>query len=153
MFHNRTRIILWGSRLVCLAIALWWPRLWYDPIYTPRQARLSGQALRLPSGMLPHTQDEQAMAIFWEWQQRRLVTAEWGADSFRGVRDPQGRFQTLFIICLFFGVNTSIFYFFARKNPTARVKTPPRIGVLSILTTPLWQIFPLRSRLRVLPRS
>ncbi len=153
MSHNLMHILVWGSRLLCVAIALWWPRLWYDPIYTPRQARLSGQALHLPSGMVPHTQDEHAMAIFWEWQQRQLVTAQWGADSFRGVRDPQGRFQTLFVICLVFGMSSSALYFFAPEDPTVLVKTPRWIGVLAILTTPLWQILPSRARLTVPSRS
>ena len=139
--------------MLCVVIALWWPRLWYDPIDTPRQARLSGQALHLPSGMVPHTQDEQAMAIFWEWQQRKPVTAQWGADSFHGVRDPQGLFQTLLAICLVFGMSSSALYFFARKDPTALVKTPQRTGVLAILTAPVWQIFAARSRLTTQSRS
>lgn len=153
MSHNLIHILVWGSRLLCVLIALWWPRLWCDPIYTPRQARLSGQALHLPNGTRPHTQDEQAMAIFWEWQQRQLVTAEWGADSFHGIRDPQGIFQTLCAIFLIFGMSSGISYFFARKDPPALVKTPQRTGMLAILTAPLWRIFAARSRLTELYRS
>jgi 4-amino-4-deoxy-L-arabinose transferase-like glycosyltransferase len=153
MSRNLTRILVWGSRLLCVAIALWWPRLWYDPIYTPRQARLSGQELHLPSGTVPHTQDERAMAIFWEWQQRKHVTAEWGADSFRGVRDPQGRFQTFFMICLVFGVSSGILYFFAPKDPAGLAQTLRRTGIFAIFTTPVWRIFSSRSHPRALSRS
>lgn len=153
MSHNLTRLLVWGSRLLCVAIALWWPRLWYDPIYTPRQARLSGQELHLPSGTVPHTQDEQAMAIFWEWQQRQLVTTEWGAGPFHGIRNPQGRFQALFMILLVFGVSSSILYFFARKDPTARVQTPRQTGIFALLTTPAWRILPSRSHTAMLSKS
>lgn len=146
MSHNLTRKLTWASHLLCVAIALWWPRLWYDPVYTPRQARLSGQELHLPGGKVPHTQDEQAMAIFWEWQQRRLVTTEWGADSFRGVRDLQGRFQTWLMICLVFGVSRILLYFLPRKGPASLIQVPRRTGALAVLISPVCGIFFARSR-------
>ena len=145
MSQNLTHILVWGSRLLCVAVALWWPHLWYDPIYTPRQARLSGQELHLPNGMIPHTQDERAMAIFWEWKQRTLVTTEWGTSPYIGLRNPQGRFQTLLVTCFIFVISSSILYFFSRKDPAALEQMPRRTGVLGLLTTPVWRIIFSRS--------
>lgn len=141
-----TRTILWGSRLVCIAILLWWPRVWYDPIYTPRQARLAGQELHLPNGAIPTTQDEQAMAIFWEWQQRTLVTTQWGVESFRGIREPQGRWQAILALLLVLATSRSVVFLLERKRSAPSSEKPERKSEQRGMakTLPLWNIFRLR---------
>ena len=141
-----TRTILWGSRLLCVAILLWWPRLWHDPIYTPRQARLTGQELHLPNGTTPATQDEQAMATFWAWQQRQLVTTQWGVESFRGIRSPHGRWQTIMVLLLVLATSSGVLFLLERKRSAPSSEKPEQTGTVKTLVTPLWNVWPSRTR-------
>ena len=99
--HKRPAIsfsIIWMCRLASIVIALWWPARIYDPIYTPRHVRLTQQELHLRDGVIPQTTDDRAMAIFWMWEQRTLVEDPWIFGPYRGLRDPNGRNQTLLVI-------------------------------------------------------
>ena len=140
----QTRTILWGARLLCVATLLWWPRVWCDPIYTPRQARLTGQELHLPNGATPTTQDEQAMAIFWAWQQRQLVTERWGIESFRGIRDPHGRWQTMTAVLLVLATSSGGLFLLERKRSAG--EKPEQTGMVKTFTTLLWNVWPSRTR-------
>ncbi len=132
--------MLWSSRLVCLAIALWWPAVWCDPIYTPRQARLSGQELRLPDGRAPHGMDDQALAIFWNWQRRTLVENRWGLGPFRGLRDPQGRMQTLLVIVIVWGIGSGVLFYRHSETSASPAAAPESSPRGRWLTTPLWKL-------------
>ena len=89
------RLVPWSLRLFSVAIALWWPAIFRDPIYTPRQARLAGQALHLPFSVSAISEDEHALTIFWGWENRSLVTSRWTVGPYQGVRNPEARRQTL----------------------------------------------------------
>jgi hypothetical protein len=138
------QILLWGSRLLAIAIALWWPPIWRDPIYTPRQARLTGQELRLPSGALPKTDDERAFAIFSAWENRSLVTTQWVIGPYRGFRHPNGWMQT-FVAIVTFWLFGSVLFSFLPKTPIPPSEPQERKGLRAVLTTPLWH-FLSRSR-------
>ena len=101
--------IIWMCRFASVIIALWWPALVYDPIYTPRHVRLTQQELHLPDGAAPQTTDDRAMAIFWMWEQRTLVEDPWIFGPYRGLRDPNGRNQTLLVIGIIWLVRGGLF--------------------------------------------
>ena len=131
---------LWIGRILYVAVILWWPAIWRDPIYTPRHARMSGQELRLADGAPPRSEDERALAIFWAWEHRQLVQTRWVVGPFIGLRsgfygiDRTGWRQTILVlICiwLLFGV------LLARESDT----TAPKGKLEAIATTPLWQLF------------
>jgi hypothetical protein len=133
------RVVLWGSRLLAIAVALWWPPVWRDPIYTPRQARVDGQELRLPGGAAPKTEDERAFAIFSAWESRSLVTTNWMVGPYRGFRHPSGWKQTLLVIGALWIFGSALFSLFPKIAPPNPRK---KRGLFGILTTPLWQLFP-----------
>jgi hypothetical protein len=137
MHSFSVRTIAWGLRLVSLVIAFWWPALLRDPIYTPRQARLSGQELQLPHDLHPTLDDAQAMAIFWNWEHRTFVATRWMVGAYRGVRDPEGRMQTLLALILFWGLGSLLLSRWPLH--TLPSEGEPRSGLLSVLSTPLWQ--------------
>jgi hypothetical protein len=133
------RVILWSSRLLSVAIALWWPGLWRDPIYTPRHARLTGQELRLPGEAEPAIGDDRALAIFWMWEHRTLVTTHWVIGPYRGLRDAQGRMQTLLAMTVVWGVGSGVLLLRARLAPASSAERPRGKGVLALLAMPLWK--------------
>ena len=145
MLPVSARTLLWIGRVLFVAVALWWPAIWRDPIYTPRQARMVGYELHLADGTVPKTDDERALAIFWAWEHRRFVETRWMVGPFLGLRSANrtGWQQTIFalvFIWVFFG------FFLGRRNENV---TPLResSGASSkrrfseLLTTPLWQLF------------
>jgi len=110
--HMRPAIsfsIIWMCRLASIVIALWWPARIYDPIYTPRHVRLTQQELHLRDGVIPQTTDDRAMAIFWMWDRRTLVEDPWIFGPYRGVRDPNGRNQTLLVIGIIWLIRGGLF--------------------------------------------
>ena len=110
--HMRPAIsfsIIWMCRLASIVIALWWPARIYDPIYTPRHVRFTQQELHLRDGVIPQTTDDRAMAIFWMWDQRTLVEDPWIFGPYRGVRDPNGRNQTLLVIGIIWLIRGGLF--------------------------------------------
>lgn len=88
----------WICQLATVLVALWWPVLLSAPIYTPQQVRLAGQEVSLPGGAVPQTAEERAIAIFWMWKHRTLVQDSWLFGPYRGLRDVNGRTQTLMVI-------------------------------------------------------
>lgn len=90
----------WGLRFLLLVIAFWWPAVIRDPIYTPRHARLTGQELQLPSPSRAKPEDASALAIFWGWEHRTLVSTRWIVGPWRGVRSSEGRAQTFIVLVL-----------------------------------------------------
>ena len=123
--HMRPAIsfsIIWMCRLASIVIALWWPARIYDPIYTPRHVRLTQQELHLRDGVIPQTTDDRAMAIFWMWDQRTLVEDPWIFGPYRGVRDPNGRNQTLLVIGIIWLIRGGLFMW-ERSAPTTSQDT------------------------------
>lgn len=135
-----TRVILWSNRLLIVAIALWWPGLWRDPIYTPRQIRLTGQELRLPEAVELASADERALAIFWMWEHRALVTTRWIVGPYRGLRDVSSRRQTLMVMLVVWVVGSGILFLVSQPAPAPSGGRPRRTSVVHFLTTPLWQL-------------
>lgn len=140
--------LLWIGRVLYVAVALWWPAVWRDPIYTPRQARMSGQELRLPDGALPHTDNERAVAIFSAWERRRLVETRWIVGPYLGLRssfrspNQTGLQQTILAmlaVWILFGVLVR------RAENVGRQDVVPLASLLEgsppLAATPLWQIF------------
>jgi hypothetical protein len=140
--------LLWLGRVLYVAVALWWPAVWRDPIYTPRQARMSGQELRLPDGSLPHSDNERAVAIFSAWEHRQLVETRWIVGPYIGLRssfrspDQAGLQQTIFAmlaVWFLFGV------LIRRSEGAGRQDEIPAAslqgGRHALATTPLWQLF------------
>jgi hypothetical protein len=145
MRHPRARVISWSMRLLSIVIALWWPALWRDPIYTPRQVRLGGLALRLPDGVEPALDDDRALAIFWMWEHRALVKTRWVIGPYRGLRQPEGRRQTLLVMAVVWGVSSGVLFLGNRPAP-ADARRRRRRGAIALLTTPFWQLLLSRSR-------
>ena len=143
------RTLLWIGRILYIAAALWWPAVWRDPIYTPRQARMSGQELRLPDATVPQNDDERAVAIFWAWEHRQLVETRWVAGPCIGLRsglyggNRTGLQQTILVlvsIWLLFGV------LLARRGESAARQeglsaSSSKGGFGALALTPLWQLF------------
>jgi hypothetical protein len=136
--------ITWGLRLVYVGIALWWPALLRDPIYTPRHARLTGQELSFPTKISSNEDDAQALAIFWNWENRALVSTHWILGSYRGIRAPEGRAQTFIALLLFWGAG-SILLSRWESHTSSTVESPRQRGVIAWLSTPVWQWFTRRS--------
>lgn len=134
-----TRVIVWGCRLLILAAALWWPGIWRDPIYTPRQIRLAGQEFTLPNGVVAVTPEERALAIFWMWEHRTFVTTRWIVGPYRGLRNPQGRGQTLAVIVAIWGTGSGILWLLARLSPRSFLRYQCDKGILGLLTTSFWR--------------
>lgn len=140
------RRLSWIGRLVFVIVALWWPPVWRDHIYSPRYAQVTGQELRLPDGRLPQTDDERAIAIFWRWEQRTLVTTEWVVGPYRGLfaQSPDGWTQTLLalsVVVLVFNVILSRW----APPPSAPSPDAPKKNIfLHIFSTPLWRFFQRR---------
>lgn len=135
-----TRVVVWSTRLLSAAIALWWPALWRDPVYTPRQARLTGQELRLPSETEPDMVDDRALAIFWTWEHRVLVKTCWLVGPYRGLREPGGRTQTLLMMLAVWVVGSGLLFLQARQAPVLPNARQRGNGVAILLATPLWQL-------------
>lgn len=114
MSGSSLRILTWGIRILLLVIAFWWPAVIRDPIYTPRQARLSGQALQLPSPSHAQPEDASALAIFWNWEHRSFVSTRWIVGPWRGVRSREGRTQTFIVLVLLWAMSG---IWLARKEP------------------------------------
>ncbi len=139
MRRTATQIILWSLRLCSVAIVLWWPAILRDPIYTPRQARLTGQALHLPSSAPVAAEDEHALAIFWGWENRALVSSRWFLGPYRGLRNPVGRMQTFFVLGLFWGIGSLLLFFLTSRDEA--VLAQRKSGPLAFLFTPVWKWF------------
>ena len=107
----------WLCQLATVLVAFWWPALLSDPIYTSRQVRLAGQHVALPGGAVPQTAEERAMAIFWMWKHRTLAQDHWLFGPCRGLRDVNGRTQTLLVIAGIWLVRAGIF---VRQRSTAK---------------------------------
>jgi len=112
--------IIWMCCLASIIIAWWWPALVYDPIYTPRQVRLTQQELYLPDGAVPQTADDRAMAIFWMWKQRTLVEDPWIFGPYRGLRELHGRNQTLLAIGIIWLIRGGLFMWERSASGTAQ---------------------------------
>ncbi|MBM4256538.1 MAG: hypothetical protein FJ147_11675 [Deltaproteobacteria bacterium] len=143
-----SRALLWIGRLLYVAVALWWPAIWRDPIYTPRQARMAGQELRLADGASPKTAEERALAIFWAWEHRQFVETRWVVGPYLGLRsglyggNRTGLHHTLLAliaIWIFFGA------LLGRRNegnvPTRASSRSALSGTRAgLMTVPLWQL-------------
>ena len=99
----------WMCQLATVLVAFWWPALLSDPIYTSRQIRLAGQQVALPDGAVAQTAEERAMAIFWMWKYRTLAQDPWLFGPYRGLRDVNGRTQTLMVIAGIWLVRMGVF--------------------------------------------
>ena len=107
----------WLCQLATVLVAFWWPALLSDPIYTSRQVRLAGQHVVLPNGAVAQTAEERAIAIFWLWKHRTLVQDPWLFGPYRGLRDANGRTQTLLVIAGIWLVRAGVF---VRQRAAAR---------------------------------
>ena len=135
------RTVLWIGRLLCVVVVLWWPAVWRDPIYSPRQARMSGQELRLPDTTTPKNEDDRALAIFWAWEHRQLVKTRWTVGPYLGLRtaNPTAWKQTLLVtlsILLVFS------FFLSHWKSESTVAESTRSGrIRELLSIPLAQLF------------
>ncbi len=141
MTQTGARFLSWLGRLTFVVVALWWPPVWRDPIYSPRYAQVTGQELRLPDGRLPQNDEERALAILGRWEQRSLVSTEWIVGPYRGLRakNPDGWTQTLIalsVVVLLFNV------ILARWSPPPPppLDAPKKNVFLNMLTIPLWRL-------------
>ncbi len=107
----------WLCQLATALVAFWWPALLSDPIHTSRQVRLAGQEFYLPDGTVPQTAEERAIAIFWLWKHRTLVQDPWLFGPCRGLREANGRTQTLLVIAGIWLVRAGVF---VRQRSTAK---------------------------------
>ncbi len=101
--------IIRGCHLASILVALWWPALLFDPLYSPRHMRLTRQELSLPNGAIPQTAEERALAIFWMWEQRTVVEDSWLLGPCRGLRDANGRNQTVVVLACIWLVRGGLF--------------------------------------------
>jgi hypothetical protein len=137
------RALTWGFRLLSIAIAFWWPAVFRDPIYTPREARLTGHELQLPAlPSLETPSDIQAFSIFWHWEHRTLVKTRWLLGPCRGLRDAEGRQQTLIVLFIFWAVSSLLLSRWTPRSPLPAEAS--RRGITTFLATPLWQWFARR---------
>lgn len=143
MRKSSLRLLTWALRLFSLVLAFWWPAILRDPVYTPRHARLSGQELRLPPSVALTPEDEHAMAIFWQWEHRSLVTNRWSLGPWRGIRDVAGRTQT-FIALVAFWIAGSVLLARLQARQAQADPTHQQNTVASLFSTPLWQWFARR---------
>lgn len=144
MHSFRTRFVLWVGRALLVATALWWPAVWRDPIYTSRQENPKEKEIRLPSGAMPATEEERAMAIFWAWEHRTLVKTRWIIGPYRGLRDgprnAQGWWQTLCALTVVWLGCSMVGFRWASPDPVVREDSSRKKGVRAWLTTPLWEL-------------
>jgi hypothetical protein len=138
--------MLWSTRLLSLVVALWWPAVWRDPIYTPRHTRLSNQGLRLPDGTEPQNPDERALAIFWAWEHRTLVVTRWEIGRYRGLRAAEGRMQTLWVLVGVWVLGSGILFLWDRVAPSASAAREPIKNRSNLLFIPLWRLLSRFSR-------
>ncbi|MSQ48012.1 MAG: hypothetical protein EXR78_06430 [Deltaproteobacteria bacterium] len=119
MTQITARRLSWIGRLIFVVVALWWPPVWRDQMYSPRYAQATGQELRLPEGGIPQTDDERAIAIFWRWEQRKLITTELIVGPYRGLfsHNPDGWTQTLIALALVLLVFQGILSYWAPPPP------------------------------------
>lgn len=137
------RALSWSFRLLSVVIAFWWPAILRDPIYTPRHARLSGQELQLPAQSTTDMLDDaRALAIFWHWEHRTKVTTHWLLGPSRGLREAEGRKQTLIVLLIFWGLSSVLLARWTVHAPP--LPDEPRRGIITLLSTPLWQWFSRR---------
>ena len=150
MTQTSARRLLWIGRLVFVIVALRWPPVWRDQIYSPRYAQATGQELRLPDGRVPQTDDERAIAIFWRWEQRTLVKTEWVVGPYRGVlaKNPDGWTQTLLALAVVLLVFHVILSRWAPPPPPASLSETPKNIFLKIFSTPLWHYWQRRPKVR-----
>ena len=149
MTQTSARRLLWIGRLVFVIVALWWPPIWRDRIYSPRYARATGQELRLPDGRVPQTDEERAIAIFWRWEQRKLVKTEWVVGPYRGLlaQNPDGWTQTLVTLAVVLLVFNVILSRWAPPPPPASPEASKK-NIFKVFSTPLWHYLPRRSKVR-----
>jgi hypothetical protein len=144
MHRPSVRTITWGLRFLYAGIVFWWPALLQDPIYTPRYARLTGQELHLPTKISSGEEEGRALAIFWNWENRTLVSTRWFLGPYRGIRASEGRAQTL-IVLLFFWIASSLLLS-RLDSPQSPIEEPPRQRRLgNWLSTPIWRWFTRRT--------
>ena len=145
MYAPRTHAIIWIGRALLVAIALWWPTVWRDPIYTSRQESPEKKEVRLPNGATPITEEERAMAIFWAWEHRTLVENRWILGPYRGLRDgprnPQGWWQTLCALLVAWLGCSIVGFRWTFPAPVQQGNSSRKRGIRSWLTTPLWEFF------------
>ncbi|MGE0823956.1 MAG: hypothetical protein AB7G75_12650 [Candidatus Binatia bacterium] len=140
MGKTTARTLLWVGRVLCVAIALWWPAVWQDSIYTPRLARLTGQELRLPDGSLPNGDEERALSIFWAWEHRQFVETRWTLGPYIGLRSPSpsGWRQTIFALIgvwIVFGIGL------ARWTSPTPEEEQRRKKPTDLFFLPLWRLW------------
>lgn len=148
MTQTSARRFLWIGRLVFVIVALWWPPVWRDQIYSPRYAQATGQELRLPNGHVPQTDGQRAIAIFWRWEQRKLVTTSWVVGPYRGLRakNPDGWTQTLIALVVVLLVFNAILSRWAPSPPPTSPETSKKNIFLKVFSTPLWHYLPRRPK-------
>lgn len=144
MHFVSARTLLWIGRVLFVVVALWWPAIWRDPIYTPRQARMVGQELHLADGTIPKTDEERAVAIFWAWEHRQLVETRWLVGPHLGLRsrNSAGLTQTIFAlmaIWIIFGIIARQAEAVPPQSVLLSERTQRNLG--SLFSTPLWQLF------------
>ena len=145
---NKTPVhtVAWGLRIIYVCLLFWWPAILKDPIYTPRHARMTGQELRLPENVSFGEEDEdaRALAIFWSWENRSLVSTRWVLGPALGIRAPEGRAQTFIALLFFWGAGSLLLSrLSSRTAPPA--EQPRSSGFFFWLFTPIWQWFGRRS--------
>lgn len=147
MTQTNARRLLWIGRLIFVLVALWWPPVWRDQIYSPRYAQVTGQELRLPDGRVPQTDEERAIAIFWRWEQRKLITTEWVVGPYRGLlaSNADGWTQTLITLAVVLLVFQAILSRWAPPPPPNPPVSPKNI-FRKILSTPLWHYWQRRPK-------
>lgn len=140
MTQTSARCLLWAGRLIFVIVALWWPPVWRDQIYSPRYAQATGQELRLPDGHVPQTDEQRAIAIFWRWEQRKLVTTEWIVGPYNGLlsKNPDGWTQTLVALAVVLFVFHIILSRWAPPPPPISPETSKKNIFLKMFSTPLW---------------
>lgn len=150
MTQTTARHLLWLGRLLFVIVALGWPPVWRDQIYSPRYAQTTKQELRLPDGRVPQTDEERAIAIFWRWEQRKLVTTEWVVGPYRGLfaKNPDGWTQTLITLAVVLLVFNVILSRWAPSPPPVSPEAAKKNIFLRIFSTPLWHYWPRRSKVR-----
>jgi hypothetical protein len=144
---NKTPVhtIAWGLRIVYICLLLWWPALLEDPIYTPRHARMIGQELHLPANVsLNENEDARALAIFWSWENRTLVSTRWVLGPALGIRAPEGRAQTFIALLCFWGTGSLLLSRLSSRTASP-TEQPRSSGPFFWLFTPIWQWFGRRS--------
>jgi len=145
MSRSTVQTIAWGLRVLYVCLLLWWPAILKDPIYTPRHARMTGQELHLPANVPFHEEeDAHALAIFWGWENRSLVSTRWVRGPALGVRSPEGRTQTFIALLCFWATGSFLLSRLYSRTPPPTEQPRPS-GPFFWLFTPIWQWFGRRS--------